>query len=120
MFLQSNPKAQNAFKKLTLPLAAAAGLALLGAAVLHHPTPAAHFAPLSSRRAARCPQVMPPILSPARMAALHVDETGHIPILMYHAFGAPARRGTRYDNQGLNIAPDTFRKQLALMYAAHW
>ncbi len=61
-----------------------------------------------------------PVLPSAQLAALHVDETGHIPILMYHAVGAPARRGTRYDKQGLNIAPQTFRNQLALMRAAHW
>ena len=121
MFLQSNPKAQNAFKKLMLPLAAAAGLTLLGAAALRHSAPASQPAsPAVRRTACRATPVQVPLLSPARMAALHVDETGHIPILMYHAFGAPARRGTRYDKQGLNIAPDTFRKQLALMYAAHW
>ncbi len=39
---------------------------------------------------------------------------------MYHAIGGPARKGVRYDTQGLNIAPETFRKQLDLMYAAHW
>ena len=39
---------------------------------------------------------------------------------MYHSIGAPAHRGVRYDAQGLNIAPETFRKHLALMYAAHW
>lgn len=63
--------------------------------------------------------VLPP-LPAARLAALHVDETGRIPILMYHSIGAPARKGVRYDSQGLNIAPETFRKQLALMYAADW
>jgi hypothetical protein len=61
-----------------------------------------------------------PPLPPAKLAALQVDETGRIPILMYHAIGASAHRGARYDTQGLNIAPETFRKHLALMYAAHW
>ena len=112
--------------KWTLPLAAAAGLGVFGVAALHHAAPSAdpalsaHAAPPSSRTAARKSLVQAPVLTAAQMAALHVDETGHIPILMYHAFGAPARRGGRYDKEGLNIAPDTFRKQLALMYAAHW
>jgi len=35
-------------------------------------------------------------------------------------FGGPSFHGVQYDKEGLNIAPDTFRKQLALMYAAHW
>lgn len=124
MSLKSNPKARNAFKTLTLktlmlPALAAAGLVLLGTAALRHSAPASRPAPPAVRSAA-CRAVPVSLLSSAQMAALHVDETGHIPILMYHAFGAPARRGTRYDKEGLNIAPATFRKQLALMYAAHW
>lgn len=63
---------------------------------------------------------LPPPLPPARLAALHADEMGRIPILMYHAINGPAFHGTRYDRNGLNIAPETFRKQLAMMYAAHW
>ena len=76
--------------------------------------------PAPARRAARLVKQLRPPLPPAQLAALHADEAGHIPILMYHAIGAPARKGVRYDTQGLNIAPETFRKQLALMYAAHW
>ena len=59
-------------------------------------------------------------MSPVQLAAIHADESGRIPILMYHAIGGPPFRGTLYDKEGLNIAPATFRKHLALMYAAHW
>ena len=107
-------------KTLILPLVAAAGLALAGAAALRHSAPSTPAAPPVHRMTlAAAPAVRRPALPPARMAALHVDESGHIPILMYHAVGAPARRGVRYDSQGLNIAPDTFRRQLDLLYAAH-
>ena len=67
--------------------------------------------------AARAPQ---PPLPPAKLAALHADEMGRIPILMYHAIGGPTYHNKRYDRNGLNIAPETFRKHLAMMYAAHW
>ena len=59
-------------------------------------------------------------LPAAKLAALHADEIGRIPILMYHAIGGPTLRGARYDRNGLNIAPETFRKHLQMMYAAHW
>ena len=125
MFPQSNSPQRFRPAKLTLSLLAA-GLTLLGTAALRHSllphssrTPA-HTAQLSRlARACALPALMP-VLPSAQLAALHVDETGHIPILMYHAIGAPARRGVRYDRQGLNIAPQTFRNQLALMHAAHW
>ena len=50
------------------------------------------------------------------------NELGRIPILMYHSVGGEAEfaGGPRYDKHGLNIAPDTLRRQLALMSAANW
>jgi len=39
---------------------------------------------------------------------------------MYHAIDGPAFHGRRYDAEGLNIRPQTFRKQLQLMYDAGW
>ena len=108
-------------KKLNfmLPAAvAAAGLILAGVAATRH---APHTLPRTAAQALHCAVPQMPALSPARLAVLHADETGHIPILMYHAVGAPAHGGRpRYDSQGLNIAPQTFRSQLALMEAAHW
>ncbi len=58
----------------------------------------------------------------AKAIQLPPNELGRIPILEYHAIGGPAEfaNGPRYDIHGLNIAPDTFRRQLALMYAAGW
>ena len=43
------------------------------------------------------------------------NELGRIPIVMYHAVGGDAEfaGGPRYDRHGLNIAPETFRRQLA-------
>ena len=118
---QSSPQAHSLLRKLALPLLAAAGLALAGTAALRHPASSAYSAPVSgARQVSRAASADAPVLTAAQLAALHVDETGHIPILMYHAFGAPARHGARYDKHGLNIAPGTFRKQLGLMYAAHW
>jgi len=104
--------------KAAVPMVAAAALVLAGVAATRH-TPqqkAATHAVLPARHAAAAP-----VLSPGQLAALHANESGHIPILMYHAVGAPAHGGKpRYDSQGLNIAPQTFRAQLALMEAAHW
>ncbi len=57
---------------------------------------------------------------PALSGKVQPNELGRIPILMYHAIGAPATRGARYDRQGLNIRPETFRNQLKLMYDAGW
>ena len=103
-------------------MAAAAGLVFAGLAATRH-TPQTAPQPMSSQAASAhtpAPRQVP-ALSPVQLAALHADETGHIPILMYHAVGAPAHGGKpRYDSQGLNIAPQTFRKHLALMEAAHW
>lgn len=50
------------------------------------------------------------------------NELGLIPILMYHSVGGEAEfaGGPRYDKHGLDIAPDTLRRQLALMYRANW
>ena len=117
--------------KITLPLALTSlGLLVTGVAAvrLAHPHAAARLiqsysAPVIHRSSYVCYEphhVVLPALPPARLAALRADETGRIPILMYHSIGAPAHRGARYDSQGLNIAPETFRKHLALMYAAHW
>ncbi len=108
---------------LTLPAAvAAAGLIFAGVAATRH-TPQA--APQVTRRSVPAQRgaarPLLPALSPVQLTALHADETGHIPILMYHAVGAPAHGGKpRYDSQGLNISPQTFRSQLALMEAARW
>ncbi len=116
--------------KTTLPVAVLSAAALLGAGLgvarLSHHTRANAAKPASATVvrppacAARRARVVQPPLPPARLAALRADESGRIPILMYHAFGGPSFHGIRYDKNGLNIAPDTFRKQLALMYAAHW
>ncbi len=106
--------------RFALPAAvAAAGLIAAGVAATRHSPPARlDRAAQSPHPAAVRPQ---PALSPVQLAALHADESGHIPILMYHSIGAPAHGGKpRYDSQGLNIAPQTFRRQLALMEAAHW
>jgi hypothetical protein len=56
------------------------------------------------------------------LATYQPNELGRIPILEYHAIGGPPEfpNGPLYDSQGLNIAPDTFRRQLKLMYAAGW
>ncbi len=98
-------------------MTASAGLVLAGCASTRQTPQMTTPAAVSAHAAAG--QIPP--LSSAQLAALHADETGHIPILMYHAVGAPAHGGKpRYDSQGLNIAPQTFRKQLALMEAAHW
>ena len=49
------------------------------------------------------------------------NELGLIPIVMYHDIGAAsAGRRSRFDREGLNIRPETFRKQLQLMYEAGW
>ena len=50
------------------------------------------------------------------------NELGLIPILMYHSVGGDAEfaGGPLYDKHGLNIAPQTFRMQLAQMYRAGW
>ena len=50
------------------------------------------------------------------------NELGLIPIIMYHSVGGEAEfaGGPLYDKHGLNIAPQTFRAQLAQMYRANW
>lgn len=50
------------------------------------------------------------------------NELGLIPILMYHSVGGEAEfdGGPRYDIHGLDIAPDTLRRQLQAMYTAGW
>ena len=96
--------------KAAVPMAVAAALVLAGVAATRH-TPqqkAATHAVLPARHAAAAP-----VLSPGQLAALHANESGHIPILMYHAVGAPAHGGKpRYDSQGLNIAPQTSERSL--------
>ncbi len=106
-------------KKLWIALpAVAAGLVFAGVAATRHTPQAAVQAATPHRCAVR---QLCPILSSRQLTMLRADESGHIPILMYHAIGAKARAGKpRYDPQGLNIAPQTFRVQLALMEAAHW
>ena len=49
------------------------------------------------------------------------DETGRIPILMYHGIGEKHRHSASpYDRHGWNISPDTLRRQLQQMYDAGW
>ena len=98
----------------------AAALALAGCASHRPATQTAQAGPASAPRPAAPVRALLPPLTPAKLAALHADESGRIPILMYHAIGGPSFRGTLYDKEGLNIAPATFRKHLDLMYAAHW
>lgn len=116
--------------KFSVPLAAAAaGLAALSLAAIYHShssRPSGSIIAAGSATAGPLPvspkprRVLQPPLPAAQLVSIQADETGRIPILMYHAFGAPARHGTRYDKEGLNIAPETFRKHLEMMYAAHW
>lgn len=60
--------------------------------------------------------------APAAPAGRPPNELGLIPILMYHSVGGDAEfaGGPRYDKHGLNIAPETFRRQLQQMYSAGW
>lgn len=83
--------------------------------LLHRAKPAAR------KERARQPALFLSALPPS-LARAHFwpNEVGAIPILMYHAIGAPAHHGSRYDRHGLNISPEAFRKQLALMYKAGW
>ncbi|MDQ2798676.1 MAG: polysaccharide deacetylase family protein [Armatimonadota bacterium] len=108
--------------KLSLPAALiAVGLLVTSIAAVRFVRPHPVALTTSARSAVHAPRhIVFASLPPARLAALHADEAGRIPILMYHSIGAPSRKAIRYDSQGLNIAPETFRKQLALMYAAHW
>ena len=50
------------------------------------------------------------------------NELGLIPVLMYHSVGGEPEfaGGPRYDKHGLNIAPETLRRQLKQMYDAGW
>ncbi len=49
------------------------------------------------------------------------NEVGLIPVLMYHSVGERSGGAPmRYDKRGLNISPDTFRRQLELMWEAGW
>ena len=54
-------------------------------------------------------------------AQLKPNEIGRVPILMYHSTGDHTTyRGRQFDSEGLNIRPETFRKQLETMYKAGW
>ena len=114
--------------KLVAPLALTGlGLLVIGTAAVrlarpHDAAPAATTAPVgAAARPAPTPvRALQAPLPTAQLAALRADESGRIPILMYHSIGAPAHRGARYDAEGLNIATATFRKHLDMMYAAHW
>ena len=61
-----------------------------------------------------------PSLTDAELLRYRPNELGRIPVVMYHAIGAPPLHGVRYDRHGLNISPDTFRDQLEEMYDAGW
>lgn len=63
-------------------------------------------------------EFIPPALPtpPSDLLAVKPNELGRIPVVMYHDIGA---RGP-YTKNGLNISPDTFRRQLNLMYEAGW
>lgn len=105
--------------KPTLGLALIPSCALVMAGCSHQsPTPAV----AAKAPPPRAPEAAPrPALSPAVLADMRANEVGKIPILMYHAIGAKTTfRGQRYDRDGLNVAPDTFRRQLNAMYAAQW
>ena len=93
---------------------------VLTAGCSHRPEAATPAARAATGKAA--PQPAPRAkLTAAALADLRANEVGKIPILMYHAIGAKTTfRGQRYDRDGLNISPATFRKQLDAMYAAHW
>ena len=115
--------------KLVVPVALTGlGLLMVGTAAVRlarpHAAPSATAGATAGSAACRPPappaRALRPALPPAQLAALRADESGRIPILMYHSIGAPAHRGGRYDAEGLNIATATFRKHLNLMYAAHW
>lgn len=103
-----------------LSFAGLAAACLLGATGCAHTHASGATAPKRVAKAA-LKAVLRPVLTSAQLVSLKPNEAGKIPILMYHAIGAKTCfRGHRYDRDGLNIAPETFRKQLALMYGAHW
>lgn len=59
----------------------------------------------------------------APQASLYpANRMGYLPILEYHSVGGEPEfsDGVLYDKHGLNISPETFRRQLELMYAAGW
>lgn len=109
-----------AAKRVGIAALAFAGVLALGCS--HRQEPAAVTAKSLTEAAGKSPKIASrPPLSPAALADLRANEVGKIPILMYHAIGAKTIfRGQRYDRDGLNISPATFRKQLDEMYAAHW
>ena len=111
-------------RPLLLGMAAAIFAIIITAAIgltRHHRPFVTAVAPIQSAVSpVKAPRMLRPPLPNAQLAALHADEAGHIPILMYHAIDGPAFHGARYDHNGLNIAAATFRKHLDLMYAAHW
>jgi peptidoglycan/xylan/chitin deacetylase (PgdA/CDA1 family) len=116
---QATPTGDLAAVKLTFPV--------LTCAVALAPLLAGCSRPISTQMAvASVPKTAPPAAPavPAKPAidvmAVRPNELGRFPVVMYHAIGAHASNGTRYDRHGLNISPDTFRKHLQLMYDAGW
>ncbi len=90
--------------------------------VQHHTAAAEPASPVVVKPAPAAPPPPPahPPLAESELLRIKPNELGRIPVLMYHAIGAHAENGERYDRHGLNIAPDTLRDQLELMYEAGW
>lgn len=108
------------FLKFLSVIAAATMVSTLSACNSPKPLPPSAASPASPGNViAAAPS--PPSARPAiDVAKYRPNEVGLIPVLMYHAIGAAAYNGTRYDRNGLNIAPETFRRHLKLMYEAGW
>jgi peptidoglycan/xylan/chitin deacetylase (PgdA/CDA1 family) len=99
-----------------LPLAAA-GCRNTGSAA--HALPATIPIPVATVETPKKPEVHLG-LNEDELQRIRPNELGRIPVVMYHAIGASTENGVRYDRMGLNIRPETFRKQLRLMYDAGW
>ena len=67
------------------------------------------------------PLVVTPSKPTVNYAVLKPNEIGYTPVLMYHSTGDHTEyHGHRFDLEGLNIRPESFRKQLQMMYEAGW
>jgi len=108
------------FRLLAVMAAALSAVSCAPRQAVVTPRPPAVKRPSAQPQVAAAARPLMAPLSSAKLATLHANEVGRIPILMYHAINGPSFHGRRYDPNGLNIAPETFRKHLDLMYAAHW